>query len=123
MSNNQLTIADDRRILDCVTSVCTVRDLGIWQLAAHAIPKQIAARRYRVIVPDDQVDIFRTHSSEQFEIHAESHYVAGLMSAIRSKMPESNKHRAGWYLQQFIKIASLIDSPPGEYHLIWDSDT
>ena len=123
MSDNQLVVVRDQAILDCVTSVCTVRDLAIWELAAREIPKHISARRYRVIVPDDQVDVFKARSPKQFEVHAESGYATGLMDIIRSKMPENNKHRAGWYLQQFIKIASLINNPPGECHLIWDSDT
>ena len=109
--------------LDCVTSVCTLRDLDTWLLVSNVVPERISARRYRVIVPDGQVSIFREKTPETFEVHPESQYVLTLHDSIKAKIPIANRHRTGWYLQQFIKISSLINSPAGENHLIWDSDT
>ena len=49
--------------LDCVTSVCTLRDLDTWLLVSNVVPERISARRYRVIVPDGQVSIFREQAA------------------------------------------------------------
>ena len=109
--------------LDCVTSVCTLRDLNAWLLVSKQIPTKIASKRYRVIVPDDQVRAFQERTPAKIEVHPESIYISDLYKTIKTKVPTTNQHRTGWYLQQFIKLASLIDGDNGENHLIWDADT
>jgi hypothetical protein len=92
-------------------------------IVCQHLPERIPAERYRVIVPDDQVSTFRKQTPEVFEIHAESDYVGDLAKKLFNRMPDVNRHRMGWYLQQFVKLASLIQANRGESHLIWDSDT
>ena len=44
---------------------------------------------------------------------------------VAEKLPESYKHRAGWYLQQLIKLAAIdyLQAGDDQLMLIWDADT
>lgn len=109
--------------LDCVTSVCTLRDLDTWLVVCAHLSERIAAKRYRVIVPNDQVAKFREQTPIAFEVHAEGDYVGDLAKELLNRLRQANQNRMGWYLQQFVKLASLIQAKTRESHLIWDSDT
>ena len=93
--------------IDCVVCVCSKRDLNAWRKSAEYIALNIPSRDKVVIVPDGEIADFREANSTQFRVTGESEYVPGLKAHIESRMPEHMRWRAGWYLQQFIKLAAV----------------
>jgi len=106
------------------TSVCEKKDIAAWAVAAPNILKFVPATRFEVIVPDRQVAEFRERTPSSIEVVCESTYLGGIsLEWCEARMPHWAKARAGWYLQQLIKIAALSTGIPGETNLIWDADT
>lgn len=106
-----------------VLSVCSKKDIDVWAVAAKYILKNIYAKRYIIIVPEDDIDAFKAITPGIYEIVGESRYVGNIREIIKDKLPIENKHRLGWYLQQFIKLAALEISEDADLLLIWDADT
>jgi FkbM family methyltransferase len=104
-------------------SVCHPRDIATWEVVARHMPRRIAARHHRVIVPDDAVPLFRDRSPAAFDVIGESRYAAGLAELIARHAPPDATPRTGWYLQQFLKLRALEDVPSDEVAVIWDADT
>jgi len=111
-------------MLNKVISVCAIKDLEAWAVAAPQILRFIRALHYEVIVPDDQVESFVKRTPSAIKVVAESFYLGAFSLAwCKSQMPEWAHSRAGWYLQQIIKISALGAGRPGQTALIWDADT
>lgn len=104
-------------------SVCHPRDVVTWEAVARHMPRRIAARHRRVIVPDAAVPLFRDRSPAAFDVIGESRYAAGLPELIARHAPPDAPPRTGWYLQQFLKLRALEDVPPDEVAILWDADT
>lgn len=119
MSNNQ-TLAK-------VISVCSSKDIQTWAIAANYINQFIDANEYLVVVPDHEVDLFRSVTCQPYKVIPESIYVGELKSRLKQLLPVENQDRIGWYLQQFIKIAAAKIAPSNgdinQLVLIWDADT
>lgn len=108
--------------IDNLISVCEKKDLETWRIASGYIVKFIDSKKYSVIVPESQVELFRANTSEKFLIESENHYIKDLSVRLAPHTQQSND-RHGWYLQQFIKIAALSATKKDELSLIWDADT
>jgi len=108
-------------MLNELISVCCKKNAPVWEVASHYIVKNIAAHNYNLIVPDDEVDLFIKITPKSINVISESVYVPGLKDTILSYMPLDQQERAGWYLQQFIKICAAKTSEG--VSLIWDADT
>lgn len=105
-------------------SVCTVKDLDSWSVAAPNIIKHIDSFKYEVVVPDKEVEIFKKRTPSRITVIPESTYLETYnLEWFKSKMPEPLHRRAGWYLQQIIKIKSVQEGPDEAVNLIWDADT
>ena len=104
-------------------SVCTAKDLHTWQVNSLEVVRNIYALNYLVVVPDSEVDIFKSLTDPHFQILAESKYIGNLKERLEGRMTIRNRDRLGWYLQQFIKLAVLKESKENEVFLIWDADT
>lgn len=110
-----------------IVSVCSKKDIETWSVACAQIVKYIAANEYWIVVPDSEVEEFKSITCKPYQVLPESSYVGSLKDRLKSLLPTQNHDRVGWYLQQFIKIAAAkdlpIDSDPNQIVLIWDADT
>ncbi len=107
-----------------VISVCCQRDQATWQVASKYVIKNILAAAYELVVPDAEVALFKAISPENFQVVGESKYLGSRdLSWLRSKISPGFEQRAGWYLQQFIKIEAARQGSPSDINLIWDADT
>jgi uncharacterized protein DUF6492 len=112
------------RSVSALISVCCSRDAEVWRETSKHIVKYIRASRYEVIIPDREIDMFTTLSPKSFAVVGESTYVKDRnLDWLRSFFPEKRLNRAGWYLQQFVKIAAAKSRPNDDTVLIWDGDT
>ncbi len=125
MANRLLKQGKSDRTCSTLTliSVCCADDISVWAVASYCLISRIPAKSYVVIVPDQDVEQFLALSPAEYSVLPESLFVGGLKARIEARLPEYNRHRAGWYLQQFIKLAAVKHF--GEYGdvLIWDADT
>jgi len=108
-----------------VVSTCILRDIEVWKVAAPRIINGISAAKYEIVVPDAEIDLFRRNAPDRYEITPESRYAQGFdLAKIRESLPDERKDRAGWYLQQFLKLeACRVAEQDEDVVLIWDADT
>lgn len=112
--------------INSVISVCCIRDINVWAVAAPQIVNNIYAENYYVIVPSSDISRFKEISPIQYTVLNEERVFPYLnLHDIAKKLPESYKHRAGWYLQQLIKLAAIdyLQARDDQLMLIWDADT
>jgi hypothetical protein len=119
--SGEATDVPAREPFDVVVSVCAADHAAIWRRGAPNIVRYIAAKAYTVVVPDDEVKLFRRLTPPRIEVVPESRHVAGIAPLLRTAVP-AGSDRYGWYLQQFIKLAAIIGAS-GATALIWDADT
>jgi SAM-dependent methyltransferase len=61
---------------------------------------------------------------EKISVVPESRYIGKRnLDWVKSQLPSNYSQRAGWYLQQFIKIESCRQCSSSDICLIWDADT
>ena len=109
--------------VDALYTLCIERDLEIWKHTSVQILNNINAGEYNLVVPDNQVDLFKKATPEKFTVKSESEVNAGVSySKINKLLPPLLKPYTGWYLQQIIKIEAIIKSKKDSV-VIWDSDT
>lgn len=110
-----------------VVSVCSKKDIETWSVACTHIVKYIFANEYLLVVPDGEVEEFKSVTCKPYRVLPESSFVGALKDRLKELLPFQNHDRVGWYLQQFIKIAAAKDSPisddSNQIVLIWDADT
>jgi len=110
-----------------VVSVCSKKDIETWSVACRHIVKFIDANEYLIVVPDAEVDEFKSVTCSPYKVLPETSYVGDLKGRIQTLLPIENHDRIGWYLQQFIKIAAAkrapVDGNTEAVILIWDADT
>jgi len=115
--------AVDYLIPDLVYSVCKASDISTWKQTSQNLLKYVDSKNYLVIVPDDEVLLFRSITDPVFRVVPETVYIGDLKSTLLSRMPDASRWRLGWYLQQFIKLAVLYEAKDYENYVIWDADT
>ena len=109
--------------IDQIISICCARDAIVWKIASMYITKNIDSVHYKVIVPDNEVDLFKKISSKPFEVLGESIYTERFADEIKKRLSKKISGQFGWYLQQFIKLSAAACSQKNEVVLIWDADT
>lgn len=111
-------------VFDRVVNVACAKDIQTWSYSAPRILKHIAARQYSLITPDREMAEFQRVTPAPFVVEPESRYLRGHdIDSIRSLLPQRVEHRAGWYLQQFVKLEACKLDEPDASCLIWDADT
>jgi hypothetical protein len=110
-------------VIDEVISVCSIKDIDVWTVAAKHIEQFISAKQYTVIVPDAQVQIFAAVTKAPYQVKPESLFVGNLKEKIVQTLTPENQDRVGWYLQQFVKISAVLTHDDRDVVLIWDADT
>ena len=109
--------------IDEVISVCSIKDIDVWTVAAKHIVQFISAKQYTVIVPDAQVQMFAAVTKAPYQVKPESLFVGNLKEKIVQTLTPENQDRVGWYLQQFVKISAVLTRDDRDVVLIWDADT
>ena len=109
--------------IDEVISVCSIKDIDVWTVAAKHIVQFISAKQYTVIVPDAQVRMFAAVTKAPYQVKPESIFVGNLKEKIAQTLTPENQDRVGWYLQQFVKISAVLAHEDRGVVLIWDADT
>jgi hypothetical protein len=104
------------------------RHLGISSQAVRSLCLFSEARRVFVITAPDNFHCFRALAAEHPRITLvdENSVIEGLaLGAVEQYMARRNAdpRRAGWYFQQFLKMAMCLRPDVAEHYLIWDSDT
>ena len=110
-------------VIDEVISVCSIKDIDVWTVAAKHIVQFISADQYTVIVPDAQVQMFAAVTKAPYQVKPESLFVGNLKEKIAQTLTPENQDRIGWYLQQFVKISAVLAHEDQDVVLIWDADT
>ena len=114
---------DFRPPLAEVISVCSAKDIDVWTVASKHVVEFIKAERYTVIVPDRELELFLSVTSAPYQVKPESQFVGNAKDKIIQKLDINNQDRVGWYLQQFVKIAAVLENNLDSTVLIWDADT
>jgi hypothetical protein len=110
-------------VIDQVISVCSIKDIDVWTVAAKHIVQFISAKQYTVIVPDSQVQMFAAVTKAPYQVKPESLFIGNLKEKIAQTLTPENQDRVGWYLQQFVKISAVLAHEDQDVVLIWDADT
>lgn len=114
---------ENRSEITAVISVCCASDISVWKEASRHLIGKIDAKNYVVIVPDRDIEQFLRLSPVEYAVKPESEFVGDLKVRIEQRLPQHNRSRSGWYLQQFIKLAALKRYGEDGNVLIWDADT
>lgn len=109
--------------IDQIICVCCERDATVWKIASTHITKNIESVHYKVIVPDNEVELFKKITSKPFEVIGESIYTVRFADEIKKRLSKKISGQFGWYLQQFIKLSAAASCKAEEIVLIWDADT
>ena len=110
-------------ILDELIVFSCNKDASTWKIAGPRILKRIPAKKYTLIVPDEDLDVFHGISNKQFEIEAESIYSSGVYQDILRRIPDDKRDSVQWYSQQFIKLLAASKRSSEQSIAIWDGDT
>jgi uncharacterized protein DUF6492 len=111
-------------MLASIVIVSCVQDLAVNRISVPAVLENIPARNCSVIVPSGDVAAFRgALSSEVTVISEEAILTSWSIKQVRRALPPSVSARAGWYLQQFLKLEAVRQLPADSEALIWDGDT
>jgi hypothetical protein len=109
--------------VDHIIALCCKQDAKTWSFANKAIIKFIPAKRYTLIVPDAELELFNEITSRQFHIEPESKYTTYFEELLLKKLPEEGGSQSRWYLQQFIKLEILNQLETNQVAVLWDGDT
>ena len=71
--------------IDEIISLCCYQDARTWKIASHQLLRRISAKKYTVIVPDQDVDYFRHISPAQYFIEPQSKYARTFEAQLSQK--------------------------------------
>jgi hypothetical protein len=111
-------------MLGHVIVVSRARDLPINRLSIPAVTMHLPAPAYSIIVPNHDLPRFRATLPGEVTVVAEESLLSGwTLKRIQQSLPPSVAARAGWYLQQLLKIEAVRQLPGDSEALVWDGDT
>jgi hypothetical protein len=109
--------------IESLYTLCIERDINVWKYSSKKILEMIYSDEYNLIVPDNQVDIFKRNTPSEYIIIPESSINQNIsFQSTKDLLPIALKPTAGWYFQQILKIEAIIKSKKNNT-VIWDSDT
>lgn len=117
----------DEMVYDAVICV-SPKHTKIAVSAIRSLKQFTEVRKIFVITSFDNFSFFNKKFNEDFsvilcdeDLLIEGTTLASIKTIIAQR--KSDQGRAGWYFQQFLKMASSELEEIAEYYLIWDSDT
>jgi hypothetical protein len=102
-------------------TLCCAKHIDVWKINSNQILKYIKSNKYTLIVPKLDLELFKKNTPEEYQVYSEDIYLSKSVKILLNKKCK-NISRRGWYLQQFIKIASLRKIKNEDIFVIWDSD-
>ena len=109
-----------------LVSACSLPDIAIWELVSRQVPLYISADEYLLICPPADLAEFSSRTAKGWTIVDDESFCQGYgHSKIQEIAHGTNRRRAGWLLQQFVKINACADPTlqADDLVLIWDADT
>ena len=106
-----------------VISLCTAKEIEVWQINAVEILNNIKSDKYTLIVPNKDLSLFKKKTPKLYKIYSENKYISKSIKSLIRKKCINIQTNYTWYLQQFIKISALKNMKNEDVFLIWDSDT
>ena len=103
-------------------TLCCAKHIDVWKINSNQILKYIKSDKYTLIVPKNDIDLFKKNTPKKYQIFEEESYLSTSVRILINKKCK-NISRRGWYLQQFVKIASLRNMKNQDIFVIWDSDS
>jgi hypothetical protein len=111
-------------MLGNVIVVSRARDLGVNRISIPEIMTHIRASNYSIFVPNCELPLFKASLPGEVDVLAEESLLGDWTTKrIAGALPAPVDGRAGWYLQQFLKIEAVRQLPALSEALIWDGDT
>lgn len=110
--------------LDVVTC-CLPRDLPVASVAIEGIRRHLSPGSISVIAPPQAFPELRQRLGTDVQLLDERDLSGGLTIKHLRAMTEIEGFpgRAGWYLQQLVKLGYALHTDSSGHYLIWDSDT
>jgi hypothetical protein len=112
----------NRESIQNLISLCCAKHIDVWKINSNQILKYIKSDKYTLIVPKKDLELFKKNTPKEYQIFEEDIYLSKSVKTLLNKKCK-NTLRRGWYLQQFVKIASLKKIKKQDIFLIWDSDS
>lgn len=106
-----------------VISLCTAKEIEVWEINAVEILNNIKSDKYTLIVPNKDLSLFKKKTPKLYKIYSENKYISKSIKSLIRKKCINIQTNYTWYLQQFIKISALKNMKQEDVFLIWDSDT
>lgn len=109
--------------IETLISLICLADLNTWHCTHRHVLEHIDAENYQAIVPKNDLAAFRAITDRRFDVLCEDDYISqNNRTYIENRLPDSMKFRAGWYLQQFVKLSAARQGSANAVNLIWDAD-
>ena len=105
-----------------IINVCQSTDIEAWNVASKNIVKFIDSENYTVIVPKNDLNLFKKNSPLEYKVLSEEVYTPKFINNLLDKHVKS-KTKVGWYIQQFLKFSALEEISDDKFALIWEADT
>ena len=71
-----------------LVSVCCLKDIEAWEITSRFMVRNIAAKQYRVIVPDREIEEFVKKSPPEFKVMGESRYTEQFKDQLLQLLPQ-----------------------------------
>lgn len=113
------------RTTELLISVCSLKDIDTWSVAAEYIVRNVESQSYMLIVPHDNLGDFIKCTPGEVEVISEEEIIpSSFIKVIEDHLDRTTNQitRGGWIYQQFLKIQGAINSPKDRIAL-WDADT
>ena len=93
-----------------IVSLCEKKHLKVWKKATNYIPKYIEADCYTLVVPKDQINLFKQFTNKKYRVISEDNYISKKNLILLEKKFNKNKKRINWIKQNLIKLVFCIKS-------------
>jgi hypothetical protein len=111
-------------MLAAVIIVTCARDLPVNLISIPAVLQYIRASTYAIVVPHADLPRFRAVLPGEVTVIAEESLLGDwTIQKIAESLPQGVATRAGWYLQQLLKLEAVRQMMTTSEALIWDGDT
>lgn len=105
-----------------VFSACLARDLHIFERAVRGLRRHLNVGAIVVAAPRSDFPAFQRRLGSEVELLDERELPLAITLAELRAEPTIGA-QAGWYFQQFLKLAFGLMKPEPARYLIWDADT
>lgn len=107
-----------------IVSPCLVRDLPTYRIAFQGLLEHLPAARPHVVTRREDFRQFHDACGSGLILLDERQLVEGMdLETLRALPQPYFPAGAGWYFQQFLKWAFVLQCGRGESCLVWDADT